>query len=519
MKIVSATQMAKLDSEAIKTHGIPGEELMERAGKGIFKYVTETIQEHNLTPYVVLYAGKGNNGGDAFVVARYLEQAGIRNTTVVLTDEASLKGDAKLNYSQLKNSGAEIEFALTPEELRKLSPQYTDCGLIVDGILGTGIKGEAAGFFAEAIEFINSQEKRVVAIDVPSGINGDDGHTGGPCIDAYGTVTMGLPKQGLFLGGSLDFIGRLRTVDIGIPDEAIAKAESPAELVTKDDVKQLLPRRRRISHKGDYGRVMALCGSRGYTGAGYLVTQAAMRCGTGLAYLLIPESLNAAMESKLTEVITVPVPETDTGTPSYAALDIVIEKLARCDAAAVGPGLSTNPETARLVRGIMRKASAPLVLDADGINCIKGEKELLRNYAGPCIITPHVGELSRLMGTSKEEIVGDLWGAAGKSAKELGVVLVLKSAQTVIATPEGEIHVNIAGNAGMASAGVGDVLTGVIVSLLGQGLETIDAARLGVFLHGTAGDIAADAIPLPSLIATDLLETLPLAIGPLDQRH
>ncbi len=470
-----------------------------------------------LTPYVVLFAGKGNNGGDAFVTARYLDNAGIRNTTVVLTEEGSLNGDAQLNYSRLRKPGAEILFARTSDELRSLGPQLRSCGLIIDGILGTGIQGEVKGFFAEAIDFINSLGKTVIAVDIPSGIDGNDGISSGPCIDAYSTVTLALPKQGLLMGESLNFIGRLHVVDIGIPDEVVEKAESQAELITKSDVRDVLPKRKRISHKGDYGRVTALCGSRGYTGAGCLVTQSALRSGTGLAYLLIPKSLNSAMEAKLTEVITIPIPETIMGTPSYSGFELIVDEFGQSDAAAVGSGISTNPETAKLVRHILTQASVPLVLDADGINCISEKPDLLKNYAGPCIVTPHVGEFATLAGIPKEEVLGDLWGTARKYAEKTGVVVVLKSAQTVVAAPDGQLHINITGNAGMASAGMGDVLTGIIVSLLGQGVNAIDAVRLGVFLHGTAGDMAAEAMTEPSLIASDLIDTLPAAIASLEQ--
>jgi ADP-dependent NAD(P)H-hydrate dehydratase / NAD(P)H-hydrate epimerase len=512
MKIVSAKTMARLDEETIKRHNISAEVLMARAGRSVSDCVMDTIKKNKLVPSVVLFAGKGNNGGDAFVAARFLHKAGIQPTTILLTNEKSLASEALLNFSRLKEAGGDIFPALSINDLKPLESRLQDCSIIVDGILGTGIRGEVTGFFADVIKFINSLEKFVVAIDIPSGMNGNDGILDGVCVNANVTVTMGLPKQGFFEKKSLNYLGKLTVADIGIPNELIEYAESHADLITKKDVQVLFPKRKRISHKGDYGRLMALCGSRGYTGAGCLVTQAAMRCGTGLAYLMVPESLNAAMEAKLTEVITIPIPETSAGTPAYKALDIVLEKLSQCNVAVVGSGISINPDTARLVRGVLMNSNAPLVLDADGINCISKEKTLLKNYKGDCIITPHIGEFARLTGSTNEEVLENPCSMASEFAKEYGITVVLKSAQTVVASHDGKVFVNITGNAGMATAGTGDVLTGIIASLVGQGLSPLDAACLGVFLHGTAGDIAADKYGEASLIASDLIDSLPVAI-------
>ena len=515
MKIVSAITMQHLDQETINRYKIPGETLMERAGKAVAECVIDNIKRFKMAPFVVLFAGKGNNGGDSFVAARYLQKAGVRNLTILLADEKSLTGDAFLNFTRLKETGADIVTALSMNDLKPFESRIDGSSIIVDGILGTGIKGEVTGFYADVIKYLNSLEKFVIAIDIPSGMNGNDGVPDCICINANVTVTMGLPKQGFFSGKSLNYLGRLIVADIGIPDELIEKAESRGELITKKDMRYLFPRRKRISHKGDYGRLMALCGSRGYTGAGALVTQSAMRCGTGLAYLMVPESLNAAMEAKLTEVITIPIAETEAGTPAYKALDFVLDRFSLCDVAVIGPGLSTHPDTERLVRGIMMKARVPLVLDADGINCISKERSLLLNYKGDCVITPHIGEFARLTGTTTDEVLRNSWSMASDFAQKYGLTVVLKCAQTVVASHEGKIFVNVEGNAGMATAGTGDVLTGIIASLIGQGLKPIDAARLGVFLHGKAGNIAADKYGEESVIASDLIDALPSAIKSL----
>jgi NAD(P)H-hydrate epimerase len=441
-----------------------------------------------------------------------LEKCGIPNMTVLLAKESEIKGDALLNLDRLKKTRAEMVSVQDPEQLRKI--RLVDYNVIVDGILGTGIKGAVKGFYAEVIEFINAASaagKNVLAIDIPSGINGDTGFHEGPCIRAEVTVTMGFPKEGLLRGDALNFVGRLEVVDIGIPEEVIRDAESRAELLAQKEMSALMPRRKRISHKGDYGRVSVLAGSRGLTGAATMVCSSAMRAGSGLVFLGIPESLNPILEVKLTETMTVPLDETPEGTVAYSAKAKILKWLAECTNAVIGPGISTHLETARLVQEILREAKTPLLIDADGLNCLQGKAELLRNYPAPLILTPHPGEMSRLTGLETREILDDPWKVAGEYAREWGAIVVLKGAETVIADVDGSLYINIAGDAGMASGGMGDVLSGVIASLVGQGLKPIDAAKLGTFVHGRAGEIGVEKKGQLSLIASDVIELLPVA--------
>ncbi len=510
MKIVTATQMTQIDRRTIEEFGVPGESLMERAGEGVFRAVMRLVAGRD--EGVLLFGGRGNNGGDAFVVARLLQNAGIRNLTVFLGQESELKGDAATNFVRLKETGAEISVARETKGLERIRrPKY---GIIVDGIFGTGMKGAAEGFHAEVIEFINAagkRHKKVVAIDIPSGINGDTGVHEGPCVRADITVTMGLPKEGLLRADALNFVGRLEVVDIGIPEKVIEEAPSAAELLTEREMGALIPRRMRISHKGDYGRVFVLAGSRGLTGAATMVCSAAMRAGSGLIFLGIPASLNAILEVKLTEPMTIPLDETAEGTLAYSARSKVLEFLSTCTNAIIGPGLSTNPETARLVEDILKEAKVPLLIDADGLNCLKGKTELLRGYSAPLIVTPHPGEMSRLSGLETQRILEDPWKAAADFARENRVIVILKSAETVIADVDGSLYINIAGDAGMATGGMGDVLSGVVGSLVGQGLKPIDAAKLGTFVHGVAGETGVDRMGQLSLIASDVIELLPAA--------
>jgi hydroxyethylthiazole kinase-like uncharacterized protein yjeF len=515
MKIVSARQMAALDEETIERHGIPGLELMERAGTGIFHEVMATLERLGLPRRVVLFAGKGNNGGDAFVVARLLHGAGVEALTVLVgarPDE--LKGDASANYRRLTELDADIIEAAQPAGLEALRARCEAAGLVVDGLLGTGLSGEPAGLMADAIGFINSLGVPVVAVDIPSGISGDTGAANDCYVRADLTVTMALPKFGCFLARAINGLGRLSVVDIGIPDEVVARARSRGELLTPREVAPLLPERDRYSHKGTYGRLFVLAGSRGYTGAAAMTANAAMRAGAGLVFLGIPESLNPILETKCTEAITVPLPETPHGTTSDEAYFEISRRLADCDALAIGPGLSTNPHTAALVRRLLSETALPVVLDADGLNCLAGRADVLRACRGPVIITPHPGELARLTGMGQARIVADPWGTARQTAHTHRVTVVLKGAHTCIAAPgieqaEAGPHVNIMGNAGMASGGVGDVLTGMLGALLAQGLAPLPAARLSVLVHAAAGDVAVAGGDPVSLVATDLIQALP----------
>ncbi len=538
MKIVTAQQMAALDAATIERHGIPGLQLMERAGTGMFHEVMSALErlkagsfgpseqagpEPRSGPAVVLFAGKGNNGGDAFVVARLLHDAGITTLTVLVgAASGDLKGDALENHRRLSETGAELLEAHVAGDLEALRERCVAAGLIVDGLLGTGLSGEPKGLVADAIRFINSLHRPVMAVDIPSGVSGDSGAAGDCFVRADLTVTMALPKRGCFLGGAINGLGRLAVVDIGIPAEALARAWSDAELMTPDETAPLLPERERLSHKGTYGRLFVLAGSRGYTGAAALAANAAVRAGAGLVFLGIPKSLNPVLERKCTEAMTVPLPETPQGTTAYEAFYQVTKHLVNCDALAIGPGLSTNRQTALLVRRLLGEVTLPVVLDADGLNCLAGRTDVLRACRAPVVITPHPGELARLTGRSQARIVADPWKAA-RSAAEGNVTVVLKGAHTCIALPAGrsrgpDLFVNIMGNAGMASGGVGDVLTGIIGALLAQRLPADQAGRLGVLLHALAGDIAAAEGDPASLAASDLVQALPAAFRWLRER-
>ena len=507
MKVVTTQQMREIDRVTIEEIGIPGLDLMERAGQGVVKAIEGTLIDIE-NSRVAIFCGKGNNGGDGFVVARLLARKGTDVETYVLGRKSEVKGDAKVNLERALNLGLRVREVESLDQI--VHPLTAD--LLVDAIFGTGIKGAVSGFPAEVIDLINRSEGVVVAVDTPSGLNTDTGMVEGPCVRAEVTATMGLPKVGLLLYPGKAHVGKLETVDIGVPPEVIDQAGISIELIEQDDIARIVPRRAPHAHKGDCGRVAIVAGSVGLTGAAALACQAALRSGAGMAVLGIPKSLNDVMEVKLTETMTKPLSETDDRSLSLAAEQEIDKLLDWADILAIGPGLSQNKETQELVRKVIQKVKKPTVIDADGLNALAGHVNSFKKGKVPLILTPHAGELSRLIDLPLSDIELRRIDVARQSAEDLNVVLVLKGAPTVVAEPAGSVYINSSGNAGMATAGSGDVLTGLIAAMLAQGLTGIDAARAGVYLHGLAGDLVAKEKGLWGVLAGDIAEAVPDAI-------
>jgi NAD(P)H-hydrate epimerase len=362
------------------------------------------------------------------------------------------------------------------------------------------------------VEVLNGSGKPIVAVDIPSGLEADTGKANGPCIRATHTVTFALPKLGLILEPGADYAGELHVADISIPTVLIEKEAPQRYLITADMVKEWLPPRPSAAHKGDFGRVMVVAGSRGMTGAACLVGEAALRAGAGLVTVAVPESLHDIMESKLTEVMTVPLPDTGKGSLSRDARQKILSLLENANVLAIGPGLSTVPEVVTMLRELLPSVRIPCVIDADGLNALAGEVDVLRKIQAPVVITPHPGEMARLMGVTIREIQEDRLSVAGKAATTWNEVSLLKGARTVVAAPNGAIYINPTGNPGMATGGSGDVLTGVVAALIAQGLGPAQAASAGAYIHGLAGDIGAGIKGMIGLTAGDILLNLPAAI-------
>jgi NAD(P)H-hydrate epimerase len=514
MKVATAEIMRKLDRKAIDEFGIPGLVLMENAARGtvgaMFRHFPDLVQKR-----VGILAGRGNNGGDAFAVARYLLNRGVPCQVYLFAPREEVKGDAAVNLEVLSRMGGEIFEILNMEEWQTQRGKVADSGLLVDGIFGTGLKGEVKGFFREIIEFANSLGRPMVAIDIPSGLDSDSGKVLGTCIRASLTVTFGLLKRGLLILPGAEFCGKVVLVDISLPRSSIDGMGIKDSLIEGADFLPLLPARDRIAHKGQFGHLLVLSGSVGKTGAAAMVCQGALRVGTGLITLGIPESLNPIMEVKLTEAMTEPLPETKEHTLSLTGHGRIMDLCPRKSALAIGPGLSLNAETARLVQRVVRSIQVPAVIDADGLSALTGKLDSFRKSPNELIFTPHPGEMARMLGTSVQEVQEDRIHAARQFAQKYGITLVLKGARSLVAGPAGDVFINPTGNPGMASGGMGDVLTGMIGGFLAQGLPSLEAAMLGVYLHGLVGDYVVHRKGERGIAATDLIEETPQVLRSL----
>ena len=506
MKLYTAEAMQEADRRTIAERGIPGLTLMENAGRGCAALVHERYG-NDPGRKAVIVAGKGNNGGDGYVIARFLAEQGWQARTLVLALREEIGGDARANLDLLP-TGA-VWFC--PAGIASFAGELADATVIVDALFGTGLAKEVAGPHAEAIDLINRAGLPVVAVDIPSGIHGTSGRVLGRAIRADLTVTFAGAKLGHVLYPGAEYVGELRVVAIGIPESILA--ETPGhDFVDAATARTLLHRRGRTAHKGSFGHVLVIAGSPGKTGAAAMAANSAIRTGSGLVTLAVPATLHTILEVKTTEAMTVPLDDSGRGYLGSLALPDILKLLPGRDAVALGPGISRTPDTITLVHRLVAEIELPLVLDADALNAVSTQPELLCSAASrQIILTPHPGEMARLCAASIAEIEQDRIGTARDFAVRFGVHVVLKGARTVCAAPDGRIALNSSGNPGMASGGMGDVLTGVVVSLLGQGYEPFDACRLGVYLHGAAADLVAAEKGEVGISATDVQEQLPYA--------
>ncbi len=503
--------MQEFDRSAIEL-SIPGILLMENAGRSF----VETL-EHETGPVagksVHILCGKGNNGGDGFVIARHCANRGAVVSVTLLGRPGELKGDALTNFKAVKamaasrGSRVSLRATMSPGSFRADPP-----AIVVDAIFGTGFSGRPAGVYAKAIEWANASGSFVAAVDVPSGVNGSTGEAAGPAVRANLTVTMGLGKIGHYVSPGRELSGRVEIVDISIPPFVYRAPKAPVFRVLGKDLGPLLPRRPLTAHKYSVGKVFIVGGSANFTGAPSMASLAALRSGAGAVVLGVPASIHPMLVKKLTEVILLPLPETADGTVSPEAFDLIAERCAWADVVAVGPGMGRNRDTDGLVGKILKEIERPIVVDADGLTAMAGQKTILAKRKFPAILTPHAGELARLTGSTAQAIESGRVEVARESAKKLKSIVVLKGSPTVTARPDGHVFMNSTGNPGMATIGSGDVLTGVIAGLAAQGLTPEQAAWAGVFLHGRGGDIAAGRLGERSLLATDILDSLPAAL-------
>ena len=508
MKLLTAAQMQELDRRTIEEVGLPGVVLMENAGRGVVESLCARFFSVRPGPVVVV-AGKGNNGGDGYVVARDLLRRGWTVRTVVLADRVAVKGDAAVHLGALLQSGGEVFFAPDAQTLTAILSGMDLPRLVVDALFGTGLSSKVDGHHAEAIAWINRTGAKVVAVDIPSGIDAGSGRILGCAVSADLTVTFALAKVGHAVYPGAGCAGDLVVLDIGIPRCLSENVGDDHLLVEAAEAALLCPRRPAGGHKGTFGHLLVIAGETGKSGAAVMSAEAGLRSGAGLVTVACPAPVHSVLEVKLTEAMTVPLPAID-GALSLQALAQVRALWVGKSAVAAGPGLGRSAETVALVRRLVAECPLPLILDADALNAVsEGPEILLARAPGTTVLTPHPGEMARLAGSDIQAVEEDRLGVARDFACRYQVVLVLKGARTVIALPDGRIRVNGSGNPGLASGGMGDVLTGLIGGLLAQGLSPADAAVLGTFLHGRAADRLSRTQGDAGLLATDLVRELP----------
>ena len=510
MKVVTTAEIKKIEHRAIEEYGIPSVVLMENAGSEATRQI-ESIMGNLYNKKIAVFAGKGNNGGDGYVVARHLYNQGVKVKVFLIGSKTDVTGDALINLEIITHMGIDVIEIINDGDWDKvkIAMTFTDC--LVDALLGTGFTGQLSGHMAQVVESINKTNKPVIAIDIPSGVDANTGQISGIADKANHTITFSLPKLGLLLYPGASYAGDVSVADIGIPRTLLTDGDIKQNIITSTDVGKMFAKRSPDVHKGNCGKVLIIAGSKGLTGAATLTAKATVRSGAGLVTLGIAESLHDIMETKLTEVMTKPLSEAAVGVMGEDAVIDIQEMSIQSDIVAIGPGLGRHAETMTAVRQIIKSVEKPLVIDADALYALVDHTDILVEAKAVPVLTPHSGEMARLVGLTADEVNQDRVYITRAAAIEWGSIIILKGARTLVAFPDGGVYININGNAGMATGGTGDVLTGVIAGLIGQGLSSHEAALVGVYLHGLAGDIVARG-GMIGMTASDLIRALPAAI-------
>lgn len=516
MFLVTAGQMQEMDRETIESFGIPGLVLMENAGRGAVDFLTNHFKPTQKQK-IAIFAGRGNNGGDGFVIARYLLEQQIPVRVFLLSSKEKVTGDARVNLDLFdtlcrKYSIGDLIEITSSESFNTYRSTLFHHDLFVDAILGTGLNSDVRGFFKDAIELINTFRKPVLSIDIPSGLNADTGHPMGIAVKADATVTFAFAKTGHILFPGNQYTGQLKVVDIGIPRFIVESKKPALSLTERQQVADLFSPRAFTGHKGSYGHLLVIAGSEGKTGAAVLCANTAARCGTGLVTLGVPESLNAGIEPMVIEPMTAALCEEKKGRVTDHCFDQIRALAEDKQALAIGPGIGTDKGTRDLVLKLIQNSTIPMVIDADGLNCLAGNLSVLKQAAAPVILTPHPGEMARLCGKTAAAIQADRIWFASDFAQKHNVFLILKGARTIISMPDGRSAINPTGNPGMASGGMGDVLTGLIAGFCAQGLSPEDAGIAGVYIHGLCADLLSEQIGSFGFLASDMVGTIPSAI-------
>jgi len=505
--VATTTQMREYDRVTIEEIGLPGLVLMENASRAVADYAARMLEEGGSRGgQVWIFCGSGNNGGDGLAVARHLRNVGYEIALFLLGSADDLKGDARFNYNLYRRIGGRVKEVKSRRDLRLVT---VGVDLVIDALLGTGFKGDITGLYADTIRIIRDLKAPVLSVDIPSGVDGDTGAARDTAVAADATVTFGLLKPGLFLPPGREHAGKVSVVDIGIPPQVLPRRRIRLFIVDESDIRRWMPRRHPAAHKGETGHVYMLAGSPGLTGAATLCAEAAMRCGAGLAVVGVPASLNPVLEIKLTEAMTQPLPENSRGALTAEAFEHILPRLLWADTMVLGPGLGLDPDTATLFDRMFDVIDKPLVIDADGLNLLAEHRGLLRKLPKETVLTPHPGEFARLVRLPVAAVLSDRVEVVRRWAKHWRATILLKGSPSLTALTNGVVFINPTGNAGMATGGSGDVLTGIIASLSAQGLPIHQAAWVGAYIHGMAGDRAADDRGQHGMVAGDITAALP----------
>lgn len=511
MKVLTSKQMKEIDRCAIQELGILGPILMENAGQKIFKSILKRFQDLRKEKIVVI-AGKGNNGGDGFVVARHLLNHGADPDVLLLSSKKDVKGDAAVNLKIAEQIGIKIREICSTKDLSLHKRIISQSSVLVDAIFGTGLTQPAQGLYMNAIDQINKSKAFKIAVDIPSGLSSDTYQIIGPCVKADLTVALAAPKIAHVFPPAEEHIGELEVADISIPSFLFDNKDLKLELVGEETVLPYFKKRKKDAHKGTYGHLFILSGSLGKTGAAVMAGKAALKMGAGLVTVGIPASCLPIVARSMDELMTEPLPETPEKTFSSEAVIKAVSLLKGKDALLIGPGISTHRSTTEFVLSLIPKIKIPVVIDADALNILASKPEAIKSLRKPAVLTPHPGEFARLLNLSTKEVVERKLELVPQFAAKYGVFLVLKGYRTLTATPEGRVFINSTGNPGMATAGSGDVLSGMIASMIIQEKNLLEAVLAAVYVHGLSGDLGVQKLGEKALIAGDIIRELPRSI-------
>jgi len=508
LKIALAEDMRRMDRLAVEKHGLTVEHLMESAAAA----VVEALDEFPGTwakRTVGLVCGKGNNGGDGLAAARLLRKKKASVVVLLRADPGELEGETAKQYAKAKAAKVPVIPLRDEGSLKQVPGVLGECDLVVDALFGTGLSRAVTGMDRDLIRLMNASGKPIVAVDIPSGLDADTGEARGEAVKARKTVTFGLPKAGFFTAAGRPYVGSWSVAEIGFPQELLEDPAIKMELLDAETVRRCLPKFDGQTHKGTRGRVVLVAGATGLTGAATLSALGAQRVGAGLVTVACAESLNAILEVKLTEPMTAPVPEVPGGFLSSKALGRILSLAAKVNAVVLGPGVGRHHETGTLMKELVLKLTAPMVVDADALNLLGGQTDVFRAARAPVIVTPHPGEAAGLLKTTIPDVESRRLAVAKQIAREYNVTAILKGPWTVVASPSGEVRINPTGNRALGTAGTGDVLSGILGGLLAQRLSPFDAAAVGVYVHGLAGERASKKLGLDGVLAGDLLPEIP----------